>query len=64
MIKDKEIICIDPIYYRLTEVDLLVVDASKTKNKLGWVLKYDLDALIKDMVQSDLEKLSKKYGKK
>ena len=47
---------IDPAYYRLTEVDFLLGDASKAREKLGWVPKYDLDQLIEEMVLSDLSK--------
>ena len=45
---------IDPAYYRPTEVDFLLGDASKAREKLGWVPKYDLDRLIEEMVFSDL----------
>ena len=45
---------IDPAYYRPTEVDFLLGDASKAREKLGWVPKYDLDRLIEEMVLSDL----------
>jgi GDPmannose 4,6-dehydratase len=45
---------IDPKYFRPTEVDLLLGDATKAKEKLGWVPKHDLDSLIKDMMTSDL----------
>ena len=45
---------IDPAYYRPTEVDLLLGDASKAREKLGWVPKYELDQLIEEMVLSDL----------
>ena len=50
----KEVVSVDPRYFRPTEVDLLIGDASKAKNKLGWVPKYDLAYLVKDMMQSDL----------
>jgi GDPmannose 4,6-dehydratase len=50
----KEIIAVDPRYYRPTEVDLLVGDATKSRTKLGWVPRYDLNGLIDDMMQSDL----------
>ena len=46
---------VDPKYYRPSEVDLLIGDATKAKTKLGWVLKYDLAALVKEMVASDLD---------
>ena len=45
----------DPKYYRPTEVDLLIGDASKAYEKLGWKPKYDLPALIKEMVHADVE---------
>lgn len=45
---------IDPTYFRPTEVDLLVGDASKAYKNLGWKPKYKLQELVKDMVQSDL----------
>ena len=45
---------IDPAYYRPTEVDFLLGDASKAREKLGWVPKYDLDQLVEEMVLSDL----------
>jgi GDPmannose 4,6-dehydratase len=46
---------VDPKYYRPTEVDLLIGDASKAYEKLGWRPKYNLDALINEMVLQDLE---------
>jgi len=55
----KEILNIDPKYFRPTEVDLLVGDPTKAKTKLGWELEYDLPALIKDMMQSDLKLMTK-----
>lgn len=50
-----ELIAVDPMYFRPTEVDLLIGDPTKANTKLGWKPKYDLDALIKEMVASDLE---------
>ena len=55
----KTILKIDPRYYRPTEVDLLIGDATKAQQKLGWKPKYNLDSLIKEMVEADL-KLFKK----
>ena len=46
---------VDERYYRPTEVDLLIGDATKAKEKLGWVPKYDLPALVEDMMTSDLK---------
>ncbi len=51
----KTVLCVDPAYYRPTEVDLLIGDPTKAKEKLGWKLKFDLPALVKDMMQSDLD---------
>jgi GDPmannose 4,6-dehydratase len=51
----KIIVEIDPKYYRPAEVDLLVGDASKARNELGWVPKYTVQDLCKEMVASDLE---------
>ena len=46
---------VDPKYFRPTEVDLLIGDATKAREKLGWKPKYDLPALVKEMVHADLE---------
>lgn len=51
----QEVVRIDPQYFRPTEVELLIGDPTKAKTKLNWSLKYDLSALIKEMVLSDLE---------
>ncbi|MFA6086100.1 GDP-mannose 4,6-dehydratase [Mucilaginibacter sp.] len=48
------VVKVDPKYYRPTEVELLIGDPTKAKTKLGWEPKYDLQALVTDMVQSDL----------
>jgi len=45
---------VDPEYYRPTEVELLIGDPTKSKTQLGWKPKYDLPALVKEMVYSDL----------
>jgi GDPmannose 4,6-dehydratase len=50
----KEILAIDPKYFRPTEVDLLIGDPTKAMTKLGWKPKYDVKALCTEMVQSDL----------
>lgn len=55
----KEVVVVDPKYFRPTEVDLLLGDPTKAKTKLGWVPKYDLQALVKDMVASDLKLMQK-----
>lgn len=60
----QEVVAVDPEYFRPTEVELLIGDPSKAKIKLGWVPKYDLPMLVKDMVQSDLKLMQKdKYLK-
>jgi GDPmannose 4,6-dehydratase len=50
---NKVIISIDKNYYRPTEVDLLIGDASKAKKLLSWTPKYDLESLVKEMVNAD-----------
>jgi GDPmannose 4,6-dehydratase len=55
----KEILSVDPKYFRPTEVDLLIGDPTKARTKLGWECKYDLPALVKDMMQSDLKLMQK-----
>jgi GDPmannose 4,6-dehydratase len=53
------VVKIDPKYFRPTEVDLLIGDATKAKEKLGWVPKYDLKALVTDMIHADLHLVKK-----
>ena len=53
------IVRVDPAYFRPTEVELLIGDATKAQEKLGWVPKYDLQALVADMVQADLQLIKK-----
>ena len=53
------IIEVDTRYFRPTEVDLLVGDANKAKTKLGWEPEYDLQALVKEMVASDVHLMKK-----
>jgi GDPmannose 4,6-dehydratase len=50
----KEVVAVDPRYFRPTEVELLIGDPTKSKTKLGWEPKYDLPALVKDMMISDM----------
>jgi GDPmannose 4,6-dehydratase len=52
--EDRVLVKIDPQYFRPTEVDLLLGDPTKAKEKLGWVSKTSFDALVKEMVVSDL----------
>ncbi len=61
----QEVISIDPRYFRPAEVDLLVGDATKAKDKLGWQSKHSLAELVSEMVQSDLHLFQKEeYLKK
>ena len=55
----KEVLAVDPKYFRPTEVDLLIGDPSKAKQKLGWECKYDLQDLVKDMMKSDVKLMQK-----
>lgn len=56
----QEVVAVDPRYFRPTEVELLIGDPTKAKEKLGWTLEYDLPALVKDMMTSDVALFSKK----
>ncbi|MBN1253248.1 MAG: GDP-mannose 4,6-dehydratase [Bacteroidales bacterium] len=55
----KVVIKVDSRYFRPTEVDLLLGDPTKAHNVLGWKTEYDIDDLIKDMVDSDLALMKK-----
>src|SRR3989339_3666 len=55
--KGDVVIEIDPKYYRPTEVDLLIGDATKAKNELGWEPKVKFEELVKIMIRADLEKV-------
>jgi GDPmannose 4,6-dehydratase len=52
----KEYVDIDPRYYRPSEVDNLIADTRKAKEKLGWEPKVTFDLLVKKMMKHDLEK--------
>ncbi len=51
----QEVVAVDPKYYRPTEVELLIGDPTKAKEKLNWQPTYDLEALCSEMVKSDIE---------
>jgi GDPmannose 4,6-dehydratase len=51
----REVVAVDPKYYRPTEVDLLIGDPSKAHAKLGWKPKYDLPMLVSEMVRADVD---------
>lgn len=50
-----ELVGVDPRYFRPTEVELLIGDPTKAKEKMGWAPKYDLQILCSEMVQADVE---------
>jgi len=59
------VVKVDFQYFRPTEVDLLIGDSTKARQKLGWAPKYDLKALVSDMMQADLHLVKKdEYLKK
>ncbi len=50
----KEVISVDPMYFRPTEVDILIGDPTKSKTQLGWEPKYDLKSLVNEMMFADI----------
>ncbi len=55
----KEVLSVDPAYFRPTEVELLIGDPSKAKKELNWEPEYDLQKLITDMMEGDLKLMKK-----
>ena len=55
----QEVLSVDPSYFRPTEVDLLIGDPTKAKEKLGWVPEHDLASLVKDMMEGDVALMKK-----
>lgn len=55
----KEVVAVDPRYFRPTEVDLLLGDPTKAEQKLGWTREYQLQELVDDMMKSDLKLMTK-----
>ena len=55
----KQVIAVDPQYFRPTEVDLLIGDPTKSKTQLGWTPEYDLAGLVSEMVTSDVERVKR-----
>jgi GDPmannose 4,6-dehydratase len=53
--RGRVVVEVDPRYFRPTEVDILVGDASKARAKLGWQHKVSFDDLVGEMVKADLE---------
>ncbi len=55
----KEVVAVDPKYFRPTEVDILLGDPTKAEQKLGWKREYKLEDLVNDMMASDLKLMTK-----
>ncbi|MGO4181192.1 GDP-mannose 4,6-dehydratase [Paenibacillus sp. TAF43_2] len=58
----KEVVAVDAKYYRPTEVELLLGSPEKAKKQLGWTPKYDVQALVKEMVMQDMNALKGARG--
>lgn len=59
LIIGQNVVCVDPRYFRPTEVDLLLGDPTKAEQKLGWNREYNLQDLVNDMMKSDLKLMTK-----
>lgn len=57
--KGNAVVAVDPSYFRPAEVDLLIGDSTKAREKLGWEPRYDLHGLITDMIKSDINLMKK-----
>lgn len=57
--KEQEVVKIDPRYFRPTEVELLIGDATKAKEKLGWQPKYTLKQMVAEMIEADLDEFKR-----
>jgi len=55
----KVLVAVDPAYFRPTEVDLLLGDSTKARERLGWTAKTSLEDLVKDMMKADLEEAAR-----
>lgn len=55
----EEVVGVDPQYFRPTEVDLLIGDATKARTRLGWEPEYSLPDLVEDMMRSDIKLMKK-----
>ena len=55
----KQVIAVDPKYFRPTEVDLLIGDPTKSKTQLGWQPKYNLGSLVSEMVAADVARVKR-----
>jgi GDPmannose 4,6-dehydratase len=54
-----ELVHVDPRYFRPTEVELLIGDATKARTKLGWTPRYSLPELVEDMIKADIKLMQK-----
>ena len=59
LVKGTEVVSVSERYFRPTEVELLIGDATKAKRQLGWAPVYTLNELVKEMVSVDLEVFKK-----
>ncbi len=57
--REEFIVGVDPMYFRPTEVDLLIGDATKARTRLGWSPRYDLAGLITDMMEGDIKEVKR-----
>lgn len=57
--KGTEVVLVDPRYFRPSEVEILIGDATKAWEKLGWKPKHNLDELVDDMIKGDLRKMKR-----
>ncbi len=55
----REVVAVDPMYFRPTEVDLLIGDSTKARTKLGWTPKHSLEDIVREMVAYDIELFNK-----
>ena len=55
----QQLVAVDPRYFRPTEVELLIGDPAKAKTQLNWEPRYDLQAMVQEMVTADLEQFRK-----
>jgi len=55
----EKIVKVDPQYFRPTEVEILIGDATKARTKLSWTPQFNLDALIEDMMQNDIKEMKR-----
>ena len=60
----EEVVGVDPQYFRPTEVELLIGDATKARTRLGWEPEYSLAALIEDMMKNDIKLMKKESNLK